>query len=169
MLIRIQYYWEPFETPLSYAWPITLSPLRVVGQAYCFNLLKGALNMSAIKESGEDYLEAILQLEDDNGQVRSVDVATRLGVTRPSVNKAIANLKSQGMVNQELYGNITLTDKGRKHAKFVVNRHTILKEFLLRVLHVSPEIAENDACRMEHIISEETFIGLKRLLEESNR
>lgn len=122
--------------------------------------------LAVIRESGEDYLEAILQLEDDSGQVRSVDVANKLGVTRPSVNKAISALKEAGLVSQELYGNITLTAKGREYAKDVMERHCTLRDFLITVLGVDHEHAETDACRMEHIISDQTFDGIKRILVE---
>lgn len=122
--------------------------------------------MANVRESGEDYLEAILQLEDDNGQVRSVDVANKLGVTRPSVNKAIAALKGEGLVNQELYGNITLTENGRAYAKEVMERHCTIRDFLITVLEVDHDNAEIDACRMEHIICDKTFDGIKKLLSE---
>ncbi|MDR2656064.1 MAG: metal-dependent transcriptional regulator [Oscillospiraceae bacterium] len=122
--------------------------------------------MSDIRESGEDYLEAIIQLEDKDGKVRSVDVANRLGVSRPSVNKAVAVLKKEGMVAQELYGDISLTEKGRKRAQLVLGRHFAIKRFLIEILHVDAETADADACRMEHIISEVTFEGIKRLLKE---
>lgn len=125
--------------------------------------------MTPIRESGEDYLETILQLEDENGQVRSVDVANKLGVTRPSVNKAISALKKAGMVNQELYGNITLTELGRKHAQLVTDRHYTLKDFLINILKVDEHTAEVDACRMEHIISEETFNGIKTLIKNNKK
>lgn len=122
--------------------------------------------MAVIRESGEDYLEAILQLENDAGQVRSVDVANKLSVTRPSVNKAIAALKEEGLVTQELYGNISLTPKGREYAKEVMERHCTLRDFLKTVLGVDDENAEADACRMEHIISDQTFRGIKKMLAE---
>ena len=122
--------------------------------------------MGVLRESGEDYLEAILQLEDDSGKVRSVDVANKLGVTRPSVNKAISALKEEGLVSQELYGNISLTDKGREYAKEVMEKHCTIRDFLQTVLGVGYDVAENDACRMEHIISDETYGGIKRLLLE---
>lgn len=124
--------------------------------------------MSLIRESGEDYLETIIQLEDTCGNVRSVDVANKMGVTRPSVNKAIAALKKEGMVSQELYGDISLTEKGRKRAEFVINRHHTLKRFLISILKVDAITADADACRMEHIISEQTFDGIKALLDQYN-
>lgn len=122
--------------------------------------------MSEIRESGEDYLEAMLQLEDEHQEIRSVDVAHKMNVSRPSVNKAVTVLKEAGMVLQEPYGNIYLTDEGRKRAEEVYNRHSTLRRFLTNVLQINPETAEKDACRMEHIISEETFQGIRTLLIE---
>ena len=113
-----------------------------------------------LREAGEDYLEAILQLEDGNGNVRSIDVATRLGVSRPSVNKALGVLKKAGMVEQQPYGSISLTQQGRTHAQDVARRHETLKAFLICVLGVDEEIADADACKMEHVVSIQTMSKL---------
>ena len=110
-----------------------------------------------LREAGENYLEAILQLEDESRNVRSVDVANMLGVSRPSVNKAMGVLKQAGMVDQQPYGRIRLTEQGRKRGVEVTNRHQTLKLFLINVLGVDPVIADEDACRMEHVVSEETM------------
>ena len=116
--------------------------------------------MSGIHEAGEDYLEAILQVEAQNGRVRSVDVANRLKVSRPSVNKAIGNLREAGMVEQELYGDISLTQAGRERAKAVLYRHELIKRFLTEMLCVESEVAERDACKIEHTVSEQTMARL---------
>lgn len=113
--------------------------------------------MGEIREAGEDYLEAILQLEGENGRVRSVDIANRLGVSRPSVNKAMGNLREAGMITQELYGDIFLTDTGRERASAVLGRHGLIKRFLTEVLGVENAVAEQDACKMEHIVSSQTI------------
>lgn len=123
--------------------------------------------MSEIRESGEDYLEAMLQLEDEHQEIRSIDVANKMNVSRPSVNKAVTVLKEAGMVSQEPYGNIQLTETGRARAQAVFDRHSTLRCFLIQMVKVDPEIAERDACRMEHIISEETFQGIRNLLIEN--
>jgi len=121
--------------------------------------------MNNIKKSGEDYLEAILFLECKNRIVRSVDIAKRLNVSRPSVNKAINNLKERGYISKEHYGNIMLTDEGRKLDENVQSRDSILSTFLTQILGVDEQIAEIDACKMEHDISDETIEKLKSFID----
>lgn len=106
--------------------------------------------------SNEDYLEAILQLSTHSPKVRSVDVAEMLQVSKASVSKAMGVLRASGMIEQEHYGLITLTEAGRAAATEILRRHKMLKYFLTHVLGVSDEVAEEDACRMEHTISMET-------------
>lgn len=118
-----------------------------------------------IRSSGEDYLEAIYNLSQETGRVRSVDVAHTLGVTRPSVNKAMSILVEEGMIEKEPYGDICLTQKGRERAREVTGRHRLLRLFLTKVLEVDEKIAEEDACKMEHVISEETMNKLRIYLE----
>ena len=113
-----------------------------------------------LREAGEDYLEAILKLEDAHGHARSIDVASQLGVSRPSVNKALGVLKKAGMVEQQPYGSISLTPTGREHAVDVTKRHEMLRTFLIRVLGVDEETADTDACKMEHVISPQTMTKL---------
>lgn len=122
--------------------------------------------MPLIGKSSEDYLETILMLEKQNGFVRSIDIATAKNVSRPSVNRAVNNLKSLGLVNQESYGDIYLTSLGRDKALEIMRKHNLLKYFLQDVLKVSPEVSEKDACQMEHFLSEETMIKLENFLEE---
>ncbi len=107
-------------------------------------------------ESLEDYLECLLILE-KRGKIRSVEVAKMMNVTKPSVNNAMKVLKEKGYVIQESYKDIQLTEKGRQLAKAVFERHQILTAFLKDVLLVKEETAEDDACKIEHVISEETF------------
>lgn len=121
---------------------------------------------SPLREASENYLEAILRLEDETQNVRSIDVATALGVSRPSVNKALGVLKKAGMVEQQPYGRINLTNHGRTKANEVFQRHITLRTFLTRILGVDPETADEDACRMEHVVSEQT---MSRLLDYLNR
>ena len=118
-----------------------------------------------ISTSSENYLEAIYNLSKDSGSVRSIDVANSLGVSKASVNKAVSILREAGMVEQELYGAITLTPLGEVRAREVFHRHCTIKRFLVRILGVPDEVAEEDACRMEHVISGETMLLLTGYLE----
>lgn len=117
--------------------------------------------------AGEDYLEAILQLEKENGSagVRTTDIARRLEVTKPSVNRAMKALHEDGYIEQESYGEIFLTDSGRDKASKVQQRHDILNRFFRDVLHVSKEQSAKDACLIEHYISQESIEKLKEFLD----
>ncbi len=116
--------------------------------------------------SKEDYLEAILDCENEEGKARSIDIARALNVSRPSVNKSLSVLKESGMVEHERYGVISLTEEGRIIASRVRDLHDTLKLFLTDILNIPAEIAEVDACRMEHVISEMTANNLKKYLKE---
>ena len=120
-----------------------------------------------IYESGEDYLETILRLQKQISQVRSIDVAHALDYSKPSVSRAVGILKKGGYVVTDKDGYLSLTDAGTEVAKKIYERHTVLTEFLVR-LGVSRETAVEDACRMEHDISDETFEALKRHAGEHN-
>lgn len=117
-------------------------------------------------ESGEDYIETIYLLKKRNGSVRSVDVATELNFSRPSVSRAVGILKDNGLLTVEADGELTLTEEGLKTAKGVYEKHTNLTKFLMITAGVNETIAETDACRIEHIISPETFKGIKKFLKE---
>lgn len=106
-------------------------------------------------ESLEDYLEAIVILSKE-GKVRSIDIAKMLDVSKPSVNKAMNVLKEKGFITQESYGDIKLTKAGKEMADQVFDRHQKIRSFLIS-LGISVATAEKDACKIEHIISEETF------------
>ncbi|MDE7209246.1 MAG: metal-dependent transcriptional regulator [Clostridia bacterium] len=112
--------------------------------------------MSQLHKSGEDYLEAILFIEEQKGRVKSVDIANFLGVSKPSVNKALTILQEMGYVSKPSYGEVTITQEGRKKAKTVAVKHVALTRLLTEVLGVSADTAEKDACKIEHDISEET-------------
>lgn len=114
----------------------------------------------AIHESGENYLEAILILGREKGFVRSIDVASYLGVTKPSVSRAMSILRGDGYLDMEADGELRLTTSGRKVAEAMYERHQVLTEYLCS-LGVSREIAAEDACRIEHVISEESFLKLR--------
>ena len=119
-----------------------------------------------MQESGEDYIETIYLLKKKNGYVRSIDVANELGFSRPSVSRAVGILKENGFITVADDGELELTDEGLKKAKSVYDRHTNLTKFLMLTAKVNEEIAENDACRIEHIISPETFKGIKKYIKE---
>lgn len=108
--------------------------------------------------SHEDYLEAIVMLGGTTEvPVRSVDVANKLGVSKASVNKAISALKEQALVVQPHYGDITLTEEGYAYGSSVLGRHRMLFDFLTKAVGISPEVAEEEACQMEHAISDDSF------------
>lgn len=113
-----------------------------------------------IQESAENYLEAILIIHNRQGNVRSIDIANELGFSKPSVSVAMKNLRTNGYIEVDKEGFITLLDKGRDIADKIYERHTLLSTWLVR-MGVSPEVAAEDACRIEHVISAETFERLK--------
>ena len=114
-----------------------------------------------LQESGEMYLETILILSQKNKMVRSLDVAEYMGYSKPSVSRAIGLLKSGGYVVMDGDGSLFLTDEGQKTAAKIYERHTMLTKFLVR-LGVDEKTAMEDACKMEHDISEQTFAAIKR-------
>ncbi len=118
----------------------------------------------AITATVEDYLERILLLSEDDGHAHVTEIANLLGISKASVTEMIAKLKSNGYVDYEKYGTITLTEKGRKLAVKVKERHDILKSFLI-LIGVNEENASNDCCVMEHNLSIETIDKLKVFIE----
>ncbi len=118
-----------------------------------------------MQESGEMYLETILILSRTKGQVRSIDIVEYMSFSKPSVSRAVGLLKSGGYILVDPDGYITLTDAGREVAEKIYERHTTLTELLTR-LGVDPEVAAEDACRMEHTISDESFEALKRHMHQ---
>ena len=111
-----------------------------------------------LTEANEDYIEAIVMLNGGtDAPVRSVDLAKHMGVSKPSINKAVSLLKEAGLVTQEPYGDIYLTPEGLEYGLSVYKRHVTLISFLVDVLGVDAETAEDEACRIEHTISEGTF------------
>ena len=120
-----------------------------------------------LQESGEHYLDTILLLQQQNGSVRSIDVATYMNFTKASVSRAMSILKRENYILMEADGNIVLTEAGLAKANAVLERHRLLTRFLNENLGVSEEIAEKDACRIEHVISPETFAGIKKLIKNA--
>ena len=122
-----------------------------------------------LSSSNEDYLEAIYQLGGATKAIRSVDLAGKLEVSKASVNKAINNLKNAGLVTQPHYGDISLTGEGLRYARRVLSRHEILTQFLTEVLEVEPLRAQEEACKMEHAISDDTLDRWRLFMEEWRR
>lgn len=118
-----------------------------------------------VKESGEMYLESIYVLGKGNMPVRSIDIAEHMSYSKPSVCRAVALLKKEGFISVDKDGYITLTENGEVHAKQIYERHTILTQ-MLNLLGVDKETSSKDACRIEHVISQNTFDAIKKYLEE---
>ncbi|HHU55181.1 MAG TPA: metal-dependent transcriptional regulator [Acholeplasmataceae bacterium] len=123
--------------------------------------------MKRTTESREDYLETIFILGKRHKNVRSIDIARELGYSKPSISRAMGILKKSGFINIDKNGYITLTELGLKRAQEIFERHSTITNFLIH-LGVDEEIAEIDACRIEHIISEETFEKIKAKVENEN-
>ena len=115
----------------------------------------------AIHESGQMYLETIYILSQDSAFVRAIDVGEQLGFSKPSVSVAMKNLRQNGYVQMDDQGHITLTPSGQAIADTMYERHTLLSNWLI-YLGVDPRTAAEDACRMEHIISKESFDAIKK-------
>ncbi len=126
---------------------------------------KSTVDTQALTESLEDYLEAIYQLQRENGTVRVKDIADFVGVKMPSVSSALAALKERGLVEHERYGQVALTPEGRDTAEFLCRRHYALTAFLRDILGIEAEQAESEACRIEHALSAETLRRLLMLLD----
>ncbi|MFM9413725.1 metal-dependent transcriptional regulator [Peptococcus simiae] len=118
-----------------------------------------------IYESGEDYLECILRLQNRQGEVKSIDVANAMNYSKPSISRAMKILQEKGFIMMDKKKFIHLTDDGLKKAQEVYKRHLLIKEALISLLDVSPETAEQDACRIEHIVSKETIDKLSAKME----
>ncbi|SDG08293.1 metal-dependent transcriptional regulator [Marvinbryantia formatexigens] len=113
-----------------------------------------------ILESAENYLETILVLQNRIGNVRSIDIVAEMGFSKPSVSVAMKNLRENGYIHMDENGYITLLEPGRAIAEKIYERHTLLTEWLTS-LGVSPKTAAEDACRIEHVISDESFQAMK--------
>ncbi len=123
--------------------------------------------MSEIHESGEDYLEAILVLKKENGVARSVDVAKHLGVSKPSVSRAMGILIENGYVVLSSIGSLELTEKGMEKAQSIYSRHILLTKFLQVITGVSEEQAEENACRIEHDIDDDIKTGIEKWMKKN--
>ncbi len=121
----------------------------------------------AIHESGEDYLEAILMIRKRSGNVRSIDIARELSFSKPSVSVAMKNLKTSNYITVDENGFINLTEAGQEIAEKIYERHTFLTNWLTS-LGVDPEVAAEDACKMEHAISSESFSAIKKFVADTH-
>ena len=119
------------------------------------------IDIMNIYESAEDYLERILILQEEKGEVRSIDIAHEMGYSKPSISIAMKKLKEAGLIDIDEHGFITLTKEGHVIADRVYERHKVLKKILINI-GVDPKQAEKDACKVEHVISEETFEAIKK-------
>lgn len=120
-----------------------------------------------IHESGENYLETILILKNKNGSVRSIDIANELDYTKASISRAMSILKKAGYITMEEGGNICLTESGHQMANQIYERHQLITKYLVKALDVDESIAVTDACRIEHVISQESFDKIKTWVEEN--
>jgi Mn-dependent DtxR family transcriptional regulator len=122
-----------------------------------------------IYESGENYLETILILQKEKGHVRSIDVATELNFSKPSISRAMGILKREGYITIDGGGNIHLTEMGKQTAEGIYERHRLIARYFVEALGVDRDIALQDACRIEHVISAESFECIKAWLAERGR
>ena len=120
-----------------------------------------------LQESGENYLETILLLENRNGQVRSIDIANELSFSKPSISRAMSILKKAGFITVGDNGSIILTQAGRQKANAIYERHQMITRYLMITLDIDQETASQDACKIEHVISQDSFDKIKLLVEKS--
>lgn len=121
-----------------------------------------------IQESAEMYLETIISLQNQKGNVRAIDISREMGFSRPTVSIAVHKLEENGYLKIDESGFITLLPPGKEIAEKILERHNILKNIFIR-LGVSEKTAEKDACKIEHVISEETFDCLKKHINSFNQ
>lgn len=120
-----------------------------------------------VQESAENYLETILILQQRRGNVRSIDIVNELNFSKPSVSVAMKNLRENGYIEMDSSGFITLREPGREIAEKIYERHLLLSRWLTN-LGVDPAVASEDACRIEHVISAESFAAIKKHTMENN-
>ncbi|MFP4456613.1 MAG: metal-dependent transcriptional regulator [Clostridia bacterium] len=117
-------------------------------------------------ESTEMYLETIYLLEKNHGHAHAVEIAERLNVSKPSVTKAMNSLKEDGLIDKEAYGTISLTHKGKELSKRIYTRHKLLTYFLHYSLGLAVDEAEKNACKMEHVVTDELIVKVKEYLDK---
>lgn len=119
-----------------------------------------------LQESGEMYLETILRLQNEMRIVRAIDVAEEMDYSKASVSRAVKILKNDGYIEVERTGNLLLTKEGEKLAKKIYDRHTTLTSYL-ESIGIDPQTAEEDACRIEHVISDKSFNVIKKIVKNN--
>lgn len=119
-----------------------------------------------MQESGQNYLETIYLLQRENGQVRSIDVANALSFSKPSVSRAMGKLKAAGYLEMQEGGKLVLTKEGNKLAKNLVDRQETITQFLMMTADVDQKVAEEDAKKMMHFLSEKSFKGIKSFIKQ---
>ena len=124
--------------------------------------------MVELHESGEDYLEAVLVLKRQNGIARSVDVARKLGVSKPSVSRAMSILTENGFITDGPIGSLELTEEGLKRAESIYARHVLLTKFLMKICGVDEEQAEANARRIEHDIDDDIKNGIEKWMKKNS-
>ena len=120
-----------------------------------------------VRESAENYLKTILTLQKRFSEVRSIDVANELNVSKPSVSNAVKKLRAEGLVDMNENHSLVLTSTGYEYAISVFERHIVIEKVLTEVLGIDEKTAHTDSCRLEHLVSRETFIKIKELYERS--
>lgn len=121
-----------------------------------------------MRESGEMYLETILILTNQQNSVRSIDIAEYMNYSKPSISRAVNTLKKDGYIIIDEHGNIALTKNGRDLAEKIYERHLVLSE-VFEMLGVDPQVAVEDACKVEHVISDETFEAFKNHIKQMSK
>ena len=122
-----------------------------------------------MQASGENYLETIYRLKQKSENVRSIDVARATGYSKPSVSRALVRLKKEAAITIDEKGNILLTEDGLKHAEKLIEKQSIIKEFLIKYTEVSRDVADADADRMKHVLSDEAFAAMQKALSRNTR
>ena len=133
------------------------------------NILFGLGKVMKENESREMYLEVIYELEQQQEVVHSVDIASRMDFSKPSVSRAINVLRKNGYIAHSPYGDVALTEKGRELARRVYNTHQLLTAFFTQILKLDPDVAEADACRIEHVISQQALDAIEAYLGARNQ
>ncbi len=127
------------------------------------------MTQKKLSSSLEDYIETIYSLADTEGKVRSIDIARKLNVSRASVSEAVQKLAKDGLVDYSKYNDVTITEKGKKAARQVLSRHKTFTEFFTVILNIPPREAEENACRIEHVISPIVYNKLKSYIKFLNQ
>lgn len=115
----------------------------------------------------ENYLEAIYELSENGKGVRVSDIAARMGVTKASTNGAMTTLSEKGLIVNEKYKEVFLTPTGLKLAKYTAKKHSVIRQFFIQILKINPNIADKDACAIEHVISDDSIHAMEQYMQET--